>query len=130
MRSVRSSGNISTEITLIKRFRKNSVKGWRRNYKLLGHPDFVFPKVRLVVFADGCFWHGHNCRNVKPSSNRAFWREKIERNKKRDKKNSAVLRERNWKVVRIWECEIDSEPSRKISKIKSFLKSCRSTSCS
>jgi len=58
MSRVRGSGNRSTELRLIAIFRKHSITGWRRNQRLPGLPDFVFPKQRLAVFVDGCFWHG------------------------------------------------------------------------
>lgn len=106
MRAVKSRGNKSTEIKLIEFFKENQITGWRRNYKLNGKPDFVFPKKRVVVFADGCFWHGHNCRNLKPKQNSEYWRKKILRNKKRDREISSYLTDRRWKVFRIFECRI------------------------
>ncbi len=121
MSAVRSSGNKSTEIALIALFRKNFMRGWRRNYKLTGHPDFVFLKNKLAVFADGCFWHGHNCRNVKPSSNRSYWQNKINVNKKRDRRINTILRKKGWKVIRVWECEIKLGNTRKILIIKNLI---------
>ena len=106
MRAVKSKGNKSTELRLIALFKEHGIKGWRRNFKLPGRPDFVFPKQRVVVFADGCFWHGHGCRNTKPSDNAAYWQAKIGRNQQRDQEVTAVLVQKNWRVVRIWECEI------------------------
>ena len=106
MRANKHRDNKSTELALIEIFKKNKIKGWRRTYKLPGSPDFVFPKERLVVFADGCFWHGHDCRNTKPAINREFWEKKIKRNKERDCKVDTVLRSKGWQVIRIWECEI------------------------
>ncbi len=106
MRSVKSSGNKSTEIRLIQLFKQHQIKGWRRNYKLYGNPDFVFPKQRIAVFADGCFWHGHNCRNTKPRDNAVYWQNKIERNQIRDTEVTQTLIIKNWHVIRIWECEI------------------------
>jgi DNA mismatch endonuclease, patch repair protein len=106
MRSVRSAGNKSTELKLIALFKQHGIKGWRRNFKLPGKPDFVFPRQRVVVFADGCFWHGHDCRNTKPAANAAYWQAKIERNRQRDQEVTAVLTAKKWRVVRIWECEI------------------------
>ncbi|HIE56506.1 MAG TPA: DNA mismatch endonuclease Vsr [Chromatiaceae bacterium] len=106
MRAVKSKGNKSTEIKLIQIFKENKIKGWRRNYKLFGKPDFVFPRRRIVVFVDGCFWHGHDCRNLKPSANAEYWRKKIRRNKERDRIVTEYLTDRNWQVIRIWECEL------------------------
>jgi len=106
MRAVKSRNNKSTELKLIEIFKTEKITGWRRNYKLFGKPDFVFPKQRLAVFVDGCFWHGHDCRNTKPADNADYWRQKIERNKIRDKLVSSTLGEKGWRVLRIWECQI------------------------
>ncbi|MDR2004408.1 MAG: very short patch repair endonuclease [Prevotella sp.] len=106
MRQVKSSRNKSTELKLVAFFKANNIKGWRRNYKLFGKPDFTFPKNKLVIFVDGCFWHGHNCRNTKPKDNADYWIKKIERNKKRDLEVTQTLSKKGWKVVRFWECEL------------------------
>ncbi len=106
MRAVKSRGNKSTELKLIEIFKNRKIIGWRRNYKLFGKPDFVFPKQRLAIFLDGCFWHGHDCRNTKPAENADYWRLKIERNKTRDELVSKTLAEKGWRVLRIWECQI------------------------
>jgi len=117
MRSVKSKGNRSTEIKIIDLFRKNSVKGWRRNYPLFGKPDFVFPKSKLTLFIDGCFWHGHDCRNVKPKQNKSYWKSKIERNMSRDKLVKKQLTKKGWKVIRIWECELKEQGIKVIKKV-------------
>ena len=106
MRAVKSRGNKSTELKLIEIFKNRKIIGWRRNHKLFGKPDFVFPKQRLAIFVDGCFWHGHDCRNTKPADNANYWRQKIERNKTRDELVSKILAEKDWRVLRIWECQI------------------------
>lgn len=79
MRSVKSSRNRSTEERLISVFRELNITGWRRNYKVKGHPDFIFPKQKIAVFVDGCFWHGHDCRNTRPSDNADYWTKKREK---------------------------------------------------
>jgi DNA mismatch endonuclease (patch repair protein) len=106
MRQVKSSRNKTTEIKLILFFKAQAINGWRRNYKLFGKPDFVFLKNKTAIFVDGCFWHGHNCRNTKPKDNKDYWTAKIKRNKKRDKEVSNYLINRGWKVIRLWECEL------------------------
>lgn len=106
MRKVKSKSNKSTEIRLIQYFHENGIKGWRRNYKLIGKPDFVFPRQRIAIFTDGCFWHGHNCRNLKPQDNKDYWIKKIRRNKQRDKEVTDMLKSKKWTVIRIWECEL------------------------
>jgi len=106
MRAVKSKGNKSTELKVISLFKSNGIIGWRRNYKLYGKPDFVFPAKKIVVFADGCFWHGHSCRNLKPSANKEYWNQKIKKNIKRDREVNSILKSKNWTVFRIWECQI------------------------
>jgi len=122
MRSVRSKENKSTELKLVYLFLTNNIKGWRRNYPLLGSPDFVFPCNRVVVFADGCFWHGHPCRNIKPKANRIYWQIKIKRNRQRDGTISKELSKRGWRVLRLWECQLAKRPNACINKIRKVLR--------
>ena len=81
-----------------------------RNVETLpGKPDFVFDEIRLVVFVHGCFWHGHeHCRKgrSRPKSNRRYWREKIDRNKRRDHRVAGQLRRLGYGVFTVWECEL------------------------
>jgi DNA mismatch endonuclease (patch repair protein) len=106
MRNIKGKGNKSTELTLIAIFREHGVHGWRRGYPVKGRPDFVFFKQRVAVFVDGCFWHGHDCRNTRPKQNEAFWIAKREKNMARDKAVTEEFERRGWIVLRIWECEL------------------------
>lgn len=106
MSRVRSKKNSSTELKLIKYFDELSIHGWKRNYQVVGHPDFVFLDKRIAVFVDGCFWHGHDCRNTRPSSNQEYWEKKRRRNIEHDKQVTKRFEERGWTVIRIWECEL------------------------
>lgn len=106
MRLVKSKKNKSTELRLIALLKELNIKGWRRGYSVRGKPDFVFLKLRIAVFVDGCFWHGHNCRNLSPSSNSDYWINKISRNKIHDTEITDHFIKRGWKVIRIWECEL------------------------
>ena len=106
MGKVRSKGNKSTELRLINIFNECGIKGWRRNYPVKGHPDFVFLKRHIAIFVDGCFWHGHDCRNTRPKQNEEFWSAKRERNIARDKAVTERFEMRGWTVLRIWECEL------------------------
>lgn len=100
---------------------------------LPGKPDIVLPKYRTVVFVDGCFWHGHEeCASYSfPKSNVNFWREKIDRNRKRDHDEVITLRRMGWHVIRIWECQL--KPKVRTTTLKSlsytlhyiFLMECR-----
>lgn len=91
MRRVKSKMNKSTELRLIEIFKKNRITGWRRNYPVKGHPDFVFLEKKVAVFVDGCFWHGHDCRNTRPSDHQEYWQQKRERNIKHDQAITAMF---------------------------------------
>lgn len=122
MARVRSSGNATTELRLIKLLRIAKISGWRRNSAIAGKPDLVFPKAKLAIFVDGCFWHGHNCkRNLTPKRNAALWTDKISRNKARDVKLTASLRRQHWDVIRLWECNLNRNPQRALSQIRTKL---------
>lgn len=119
MAQVKSNGNKSTEIHLRAALRENGIIGWRRTYPLFGKPDFVFPKNRVALFVDGCFWHGHPTKCRIPKTNREYWKMKISRNKQRDRLVNDTLRKKGWKVVRIWEDSI-KKPST-ISRLRKVL---------
>ena len=58
MSRVRCRGNKTTELVFVAILKSERITGWRRRYRIFGRPDFVFPKERIAVFVDGCFWHG------------------------------------------------------------------------
>lgn len=67
--------------------------------------DIVFTRKRVVVFVDGCFWHGCPMHGTRPKNNAAWWAEKLDANIERDHRATVSLRELGWNVVRIWEHE-------------------------
>ena len=116
MSRIRSRGNKDTELALIRVFRAHGITGWRKQQEvriqksevriLKVRPDFVFPKLRLAVFVDGCFWHGCPQHATKPRTNAAFWRKKFAANRARDVLVTRTLRRNGWRVLRIWEHEL------------------------
>lgn len=106
MSRVKSRKNKSTELRLIRVFKENAITGWRRNYDVKGNPDFVFLKQKVPIFVDGCFWHGHDCRNTRPLEHQEYWQKKRERNIMYDREVTALFEARGWTVLRIWECEL------------------------
>ena len=106
MSRIRSEGNAETELRLIALFRAEGITGWRRNYDLPGKPDFVFRKERLVIFVDGCFWHGCPKHGRNPTSNRDYWLQKLRRNRKRDTAVKRDILRLGWKVLRFWEHDL------------------------
>jgi DNA mismatch endonuclease (patch repair protein) len=95
------------------RFRKNVSK-------LPGKPDIVFLKQKLVIFIDGDFWHGKKFSKWSGKLN-VFWYEKIKGNIQRDKRNRRRLKSLGWKVVRIWESDINKCLPKEVSKIEKAL---------
>ncbi|MFH2106705.1 MAG: very short patch repair endonuclease [Candidatus Micrarchaeota archaeon] len=97
-------------------------RGYRIHYELLGKPDIVFVNEKVAIFIDGCFWHKcPKCFN-QPTSNLKFWIKKISENIKRDKRVNLLLKKKGWKVVRLWEHEIESDHTKCIARIKKNLK--------
>jgi DNA mismatch endonuclease (patch repair protein) len=121
MAAVRSTGNRVTEVTLANLLRRNGVRGWRRHLPLTGKPDFTFRAKRVVVFIDGCFWHGCRIHLRMPSSNRTYWFNKIARNQARDRVVTRELRRAGWRVLRLWEHELRDE-SRVLRRVTNALR--------
>lgn len=131
MSRIRGTGNKGTELRLIQVFRTNGITGWRRQQLIrfnlqpstsnsersklaVGRskfsrgvrPDFIFPRLRVAVFVDGCFWHGCPRHFIQPKGNAAFWRKKIATNQARDRKVNRRLRTKGWTIARVWEHEL------------------------
>lgn len=76
-------------------------------------PDVVLPRRGVAVFVDGCFWHGcpiHG-RSEWRGPNASLWKEKMRRNRTRDERSTSLAESLGWTVVRVWECEIDTDAS-------------------
>lgn len=84
------------------RFRKN-------DNRLPGKPDIVLPRYRTVIFVHGCFWHRHpDCKDATiPKTRTEFWLDKFEKNVANDKAHSEALETAGWKVLTLWECDIN-----------------------
>ncbi len=103
MAAIRSKGNKDTELKLVVILRAHGITGWRRHQPIPGKPDFVFPRERLALFVDGCFWHGCRRHLRMPQSNRQYWQQKISRNVARDRTTNRLLKKAGWRVLRVWE---------------------------
>ena len=114
---IRASGNRDTELRVIALFREHGITGWRRNVPVFGKPDFVFPREKIAVFVDGCFWHRHpGCKFAyTPKSRIEFWVRKFDNNVVRDKVVTRTLRRAGWKIVRVWECDLVPRRSNRIA---------------
>ncbi len=148
MSRIRGRGNKDTELALARLLRANGITGWRRQVQIVGRvrsplragrlftkggahgvtrptfrvrPDFVFPKLKLALFVDGCFWHGCPRHATKPANNHAFWKKKLAGNKTRDWQVNRTLRRSGWRVIRIWECDLRNA-ERILKRIEKHLK--------
>jgi DNA mismatch endonuclease, patch repair protein len=79
--------------------------------------DIVFTRARVVVFVDGCFWHGCPEHGTWPKENADWWREKIEANQRRDRDTDATLTAAGWTVIRVWEHEDPTQAADQIVEI-------------
>jgi DNA mismatch endonuclease (patch repair protein) len=85
---------------------------------LPGKPDIVLPKHRAVILIHGCFWHGHDCHLFKwPSSNEAFWKDKITKNRLVDERSLQSLLTAGWRVLTVWECALKGKQKLPVEQI-------------
>ena len=100
--------NTKPEILVRKWLWHNGFRYRLSDRRLPGSPDIVLPKLKTVIFVNGCFWHGHeDCGIFRlPKTNVEFWSRKIKRNKLRDSENYKRLRAMGWHVLLVWECQL------------------------
>ncbi len=111
MGAIRGKGNRTTEARFRAMLVRAGIRGWTMQTKgIKGKPDFYFPKSKVAVFLDGCFWHGcARCGHV-PNVNRPFWSAKIERNQQRDRETDVALLGNGITALRFWEHELKECP--------------------
>lgn len=114
MSQVRGCDNKATELAMAALLRRYRIAGWRRQPHLFGKPDFAFLKERVAVFVDGCFWHGCPQHSSRPVTNQAFWKQKLNRNRNRDKLVGRTLKRQGWRVLRIWQHEFKNRCERRL----------------
>lgn len=109
MSRIRSTNSKPEEI--VRKYLFSQGFRYRKNDKRYpGKPDIVLPKYKTVIFVHGCFWHMHDCgRFVWPSSNVEYWEKKINGNISRDKEHAEKLQADGWKVLTVWECELNKK---------------------
>jgi DNA mismatch endonuclease (patch repair protein) len=107
MAAIRQRGTRSTEWKLRMALVRSGVKDWVLHpLDLPARPDLFFPRHRIAIFVDGCFWHGcRRCGHI-PKTNRLFWSLKLAQNKRRDRRDKIRLRKYEIVVIRIWEHDL------------------------
>lgn len=124
-RSMRSNRgkNTSPELILRSALYRSGARGYRLHAKdVPGRPDILFPRSRLAVFVNGCFWHRcPKCDLPLPKTHSNFWAKKFELNVGRDRRKSTALESTGWRVLTIWECEIKKDLGSCVKRIKKAL---------
>ena len=108
------------EMLLRKSLCSEGMSGYRLSIKgIPGRPDICYPGRRLAIFVHGCFWHRcPRCDLPLPKSNREYWVSKFETNVERDRRKRLELEEKGWRVMEIWECEINDNLQSVIERIR------------
>ena len=101
--------NTKPELILRSQLFKSGFRFRIHQKNLPGKPDIVLAKYKTAIFVHGCFWHYHKeCREGRiPSTNSNFWKEKLLKNIEKDEKHTKALQELGWKVIVVWECDIE-----------------------
>jgi len=123
MSKIRKKGNRSTERRVRAALVSGGLKGWCLHHgDFEGAPDFAFPKKKIAIFIDGCFWHGCSLCYRRPKSKRSYWDWKLARNVRRDKEVTQALKKQKILVLRFWEHEALCKLPHIIGKITMALK--------
>lgn len=115
--------NTKPEISVRKLLWNNNFKGYRLHWnKVPGRPDIAFPGKKIAIFVNGCYWHRCPiCQPPLPKSNSIFWKEKFDKNVERDNRKHAQLKDLNWKVLVIWECQVKNESLKVLEDVRQIL---------
>jgi|SRR5581483_6516045 len=107
------------ELSLRRALYRRGVR-YRKTPSLPGKPDLAFPRARLAVFVDGCFWHHCPDHYQAPVRNAEYWKSKVARNRQRDRRVDADLANLGWTVIRIWEHEVEERLTDVVDRIESI----------
>ena len=101
------SKNTKPEMAVRKYLSSRGYKYRLHDKKLPGKPDIVLKWKKIAIQVRGCFWHGHNCKLANyPKTNRKYWKDKINNNRKRDRKNDRLIKKMGYQLIVINECKI------------------------
>lgn len=121
------SRDTSPELALRRGLHAAGLRGWRCHVKHLpGKPDLAFTRWKVAVFVDGCFWHGHP-DFFTPGKSGAYWDAKIARTKERDARANAALAALGWRVLRVWDFEVESDLEECVERVSAALAEARIT---
>lgn len=122
MRSNKSK-NTKPEILFRKALWEAGIRGYRLHWKKTpGKPDIAFPGRKIAIFLNGCFWHRcPKCDLAMPKHNQEFWEAKFARNVERDQEKHEALKQEDWKVLVVWECEMKQDLWEQVERVRQFL---------
>jgi DNA mismatch endonuclease (patch repair protein) len=110
--------NTTPELTLRRGLHALGFRFRLHDRSLPGKPDMVFPRYHAVLFAHGCFWHGHDCHLFRlPSTRLDFWSAKIERNREVDGRADEALGQLGWRIGIVWECSLKGRTRRSLDDV-------------
>lgn len=113
--------NTEPELMLRRALYAAGIRGWRCNWRgAAGRPDLAWPALRIAIFVDGAFWHGHPSRH-RPGRSGTYWDEKIAGNVARDRRIDAELQAGGWQVVRIWDFEVRRQLAGVVERVVALL---------
>ncbi|MCX6761115.1 MAG: very short patch repair endonuclease [Candidatus Nealsonbacteria bacterium] len=121
MRAIKSKDSLM-ERKIRKELSKLGLRFRKNVSHLKGKPDLVFTKDKVAVFLDSCFWHGCKKHCRVPSSNKIYWKKKIERNRQRDAEITRSLKKDGWRVIRFWEHNLKANQEKCLAQIKRAIK--------
>lgn len=111
------------EVALRRALHAAGIRGWRCDYRRApGRPDLAWPSLRVAVFVDGAFWHGHPSRH-RPGRSGQYWDDKIAANVARDRRIDRELQELGWTVLRVWDFEVRDNIDEVVATVASTLTS-------
>jgi DNA mismatch endonuclease, patch repair protein len=116
------SKNTKLELVVFRELARRKVYFQKHHKATPGSPDICLPKKKTAVFIDGDFWHGYRYNPAKTRLPSKFWIAKIERNIARDKRNFRKLRRASWKVMRVWEHQLNKDFIAQMDRIETFLR--------
>ena len=120
MQAIKSK-NTKLEKTVTRALWNKGIRFRRNVADLMGKPDIVIKKYKIVIFLDSCFWHGCELHFRVPETRKEYWQRKIERNRLRDSKISRYYVNHNWHILRIWEHELKQDFNKTLEKITDFI---------
>ena len=120
MQNIRSKNTVP-ELLVINELKRRKIYFAKHVDKIFGKPDIVFRRKKIIVFIDSDFWHCNPKKFIMPTTNKIYWKKKIQGNIERDKLVTKTLKKEGWKILRFWESNIKKNVIKVVDKIEKEL---------